>query len=63
MSCIRVTKFPPNIPPSVSLFKINFVNKCDVNIKNTKVGHERIGVCISSNLLWEGTEENTIESY
>lgn len=60
MLCIRVTKFPLNVPPSASLFKINFVNKCGTHIKNTKVAHERIGVCISSNPLWEETEENII---
>jgi len=32
------------------------VNKCGTHIKNTKVAHERIGVCISSNPLWEETE-------
>ena len=56
MLCTRVNKFTPNVPPSVSLFKINFVNKCGMHIKNTKVAHERIGVCISSNLLWKETE-------
>lgn len=48
---------PPNVPPNVSLFKINFLY---MHIKNTKVAHGRIGVCISSNLLWEETEENII---